>query len=161
MHVFLYITVFHFHWMKLLSQADFRFKKTGCGKTELIKQFCNLLEYNMHTLYLYKDMSTRDLLQQRTTTSSGDTVWQNSPLVGACLAGDVIVLDGIQRLRDDTLMSLRRLIQDRELDLADGSKLLRHDKYDALVQEAGQGQLEGKVTGVPGWERKRKVLFHS
>lgn len=90
----------------------------------------------MHTLYLYKDMSTRDLLQQRITISNGDTVWHNSPLINACLTGDIIVLDGIHRLRDETLMSIRRLIQDRELDLADGSKLLRHDKYDALMKEA-------------------------
>lgn len=32
-------------------------------------------------------------------------------------------------------MSLRRLIQDRELDLLDGTKLLRHDRYDELVKE--------------------------
>lgn len=81
-------------------------------------------------------MSTRDLLQQRITMSNGDTIWHNSPLINACLSGDVIVLDGIHRLRDDTLMSLRRLIQDRELDLADGTKLMRHDKYDALMEEA-------------------------
>jgi len=108
----------------------------GSGKTELIKQFANMLEYNMHTIYLYKDMSTRDLLQQRITMSNGDTVWHNSPLINACLVGDLVVLDGIHRLRDDTLMSLRRLIQDRELDLSDGTKLLRHDKYDQLVKEA-------------------------
>ena len=81
-------------------------------------------------------MTTRDLLQQRITMSNGDTIWHNSPLINACLSGDVIVLDGIHRLRDDTLMSLRRLIQDRELDLADGTKLMRHDKYDALIEEA-------------------------
>lgn len=32
-------------------------------------------------------------------------------------------------------MSLRRLIQDRELELPDGSRLLNHDKYDALMSE--------------------------
>ncbi len=81
-------------------------------------------------------MSTRDLLQQRITMSNGDTLWHNSPLINACLDGDLIVLDGIHRLRDDTLMSLRRLIQDRELDLSDGTRLIRHDKYDQLVKEA-------------------------
>jgi von Willebrand factor A domain-containing protein 8 len=32
-------------------------------------------------------------------------------------------------------MSLRRLIQDRELDLLDGTKLLNHDKFDSLTKE--------------------------
>lgn len=47
-------------------------------------------------------------------------------------------LDGIHRIKDDTLMSLRRLIQDRELELPDGSRLLNHDKYDALMSEASK-----------------------
>jgi von Willebrand factor A domain-containing protein 8 len=107
----------------------------GSGKTELIKQFANMLDYNIQTIYLYKDMSARDLIQQRVTLANGDTKWHNSPLVEAALAGDIAVLDGVHRLRDDTLMSLRRLVQDRELELLDGTKLLHHKKYDELVSE--------------------------
>ena len=63
--------------------------------------------------------------------------------MNGCLNGDLIVLDGIHRLRDDTLMALRRLIQDRELDLPDGRKLLRHDKYDELLKTSSE--LKDKV----------------
>lgn len=80
-------------------------------------------------------MTSRNLIQQRITLPNGDTKWLNSAIVNGCLNGDLIILDGIHRLRDDTLMALRRLIQDRELDLPDGRKLLRHDKYDELIKK--------------------------
>ena len=41
-------------------------------------------------------------------------------------------------------MSLRRLIQDRELDLLDGTKLLNHDKFDSLNNEL-KVKLDSKI----------------
>jgi MoxR-like ATPase len=64
----------------------------GCGKTELVKQFADKLDYNMHTVYLYKDMSSRELLQQRVTLPNGDTKWQNSPIIDGAINGDLVVL---------------------------------------------------------------------
>jgi hypothetical protein len=37
-------------------------------------------------------MTARDLLQQRTTTDTGDTVWRTSPLVEAAVEGRLAVL---------------------------------------------------------------------
>ena len=67
----------------------------GSGKTELIKKFAKSLDYNIQTVYLYKDMSARDLIQQRITLNNGDTKWQNSSLVEAALNGDLLVLGKI------------------------------------------------------------------
>ena len=39
-------------------------------------------------------------------------------------------------------MSLRRLIQDRELELLDGTRLLKHDRYDELLNELKKKQPE-------------------
>jgi MoxR-like ATPase len=119
----------------------------GSGKTELIKRFASYLDYGMQTVYLYKDMSARDLIQQRITLTSGDTKWQNSSLVEAAVNGDLLILDGVHRLKDDTLMSLRRLIQDRELELLDGTRLLNYDKYDSLMADLSKKgiQLDDKV----------------
>ena len=44
-------------------------------------------------------MTARDLLQQRTTTPTGDTVWRLSALVDAALTGKMAVLDGLHRYR--------------------------------------------------------------
>jgi hypothetical protein len=64
----------------------------GCGKTELINKFAQLLDYNVHTLYLYKDMSARELIQQRVTLSNGNTKWQDSPLIEGAINGDLVIL---------------------------------------------------------------------
>jgi MoxR-like ATPase len=85
----------------------------GCGKSLIIDQFASLLNYPIEYFVLYKDLSARELLQQ------------NTPLVQAAIHGRLLVLDGINRLNNDTLVSLQRLIQDRELFLPDGTRLLR------------------------------------
>jgi len=56
-------------------------------------------------------MTARDLLQQRTTTPEGDTVWRVAPLVEAALAGRLAVLDGLHRAHKSSLAVLQRLVQ--------------------------------------------------
>ncbi|XP_012503668.1 PREDICTED: von Willebrand factor A domain-containing protein 8 [Propithecus coquereli] len=82
-----------------------------------------------------KDMTARDLLQQRYTLPNGDTAWRSSPLVHAALEGKLVLLDGIHRVNAGTLAVLQRLIHDRELSLYDGSRLLREDRYMRLKEE--------------------------
>uniref|UniRef100_A0A8C4PW26 ATPase dynein-related AAA domain-containing protein n=1 Tax=Eptatretus burgeri TaxID=7764 RepID=A0A8C4PW26_EPTBU len=82
-------------------------------------------------------MSGRELLQQRCTDSAGDSGWRPSALVSAAKAGDLLLLDGVHRLHPATLALLHRLVQDRELNLPDGSRLLRADRYEALKVQTG------------------------
>lgn len=105
----------------------------GCGKSLLVSQLASLLGYTIEPIVLYQDMTARDLIQQRTTLDSGDTVWRNSALVEAALKGHLAVLDGLHRMHASTLAVLHRLVHDRELQLHDGTRLLRHDRYDELV----------------------------
>jgi len=53
-------------------------------------------------------MTSRDLIQQRMTTSSGDTEWRLSPLVTAALEGSLAVLDGLHRVNAGTFAVLHR-----------------------------------------------------
>ena len=55
-------------------------------------------------------MTSRDLLQQRTTHSNGDTGWRLTPLITAALNGHMAVLDGIHRLDPNTITTLKRYI---------------------------------------------------
>lgn len=63
-------------------------------------------------VYLYfafsQDMTSRELLQQRTTLSNGDTAWRESPLILAARQGSIAVLDGVHRLESSTLSALQR-----------------------------------------------------
>uniref|UniRef100_A0ABM5FZN6 von Willebrand factor A domain-containing protein 8 n=1 Tax=Pogona vitticeps TaxID=103695 RepID=A0ABM5FZN6_9SAUR len=107
----------------------------GCGKTVVAKEFASTFGYNVEPLMLYQDMTARDLLQQRYTLPNGDTSWRPSPLITAALEGKLVILDGIHRINPGTLTVLQRLIQDRDITLYDGTRLLRKDRYQKLKEE--------------------------
>ena len=66
----------------------------GCGKSAAAHALAAMLGYHVESVHLYKDMSSRDLCQRRTTSATGDTAWELTPLVHAALAGHMLVLDG-------------------------------------------------------------------
>lgn len=105
----------------------------GSGKSLLAAELARALGQTIEPLVLYQDMTARDFVQQRTTRINGDTVWRDSPLVRAARRGHVAVLDGLHRIHSSTLAVLHRLVHDREVQLFDGTRLIRHDKYDDLV----------------------------
>ncbi|XP_020791891.2 von Willebrand factor A domain-containing protein 8 [Boleophthalmus pectinirostris] len=107
----------------------------GCGKSAIAREFAEILGYSIEPVMLYQDMTARDLLQQRYTLPNGDTAWRPSPLVIAAMEGKLLLLDGIHRVNLGTLAVLSRLLHDRELDLYDGTRLLRWDRYQTLKEE--------------------------
>uniref|UniRef100_A0A665V7J8 von Willebrand factor A domain-containing protein 8 n=1 Tax=Echeneis naucrates TaxID=173247 RepID=A0A665V7J8_ECHNA len=107
----------------------------GCGKSVLAREFGEMLGYSIEPVMLYQDMTARDLLQQRYTLPNGDTAWRLSPLVTAAIEGKLLLLDGIHRVNLGTLAVLSRLLHDRELDLYDGTRLLRWDRYQTIKEE--------------------------
>jgi hypothetical protein len=43
------------------------------------------------------------------TKDNGDTVWENSGLIRACVRGSLVILDGVHRLHRGTIAVLQRL----------------------------------------------------
>lgn len=93
-------------------------------------------------------MTARDLVERRTTDSLGNTKWRVSRVVQAALDGSFVVLDGVNRLSTDSLSVLSSLIRDRELHLPDGRRLIRHDRYDALLMSTSRSAADMKAAGV-------------
>ncbi|CAK9810181.1 von Willebrand factor A domain-containing protein 8 [Anthophora quadrimaculata] len=122
----------------------------GCGKSITVQTLANLMGYQVEPVVLYQasDMTSRDLIQQRTTLSNGDTVWKNSPLVDAALHGKLAILDGINRIDPSTLAILHRLVHDRELQLHDGKRLIRADRYDEIKEIYNKSDAELEASGV-------------
>ena len=109
----------------------------GVGKSAILRLFAKELGYDLEYIPLHKDMTSRDLLQRRNTTSSGDTIWENSGLVQAALYGRIAVLDPIDVLSFGKLASIQRLIFDREMNLPDGKRLINSKRYRALITKHG------------------------
>ncbi|XP_011863838.1 PREDICTED: von Willebrand factor A domain-containing protein 8 [Vollenhovia emeryi] len=120
----------------------------GCGKSTTVRRLADLLGYQVEPIVLYQDMTSRDLIQQRTTSLNGDTVWRDSPLVDAALHGKLAVLDGINRIHSSTLAILHRFVHDRELQLHDGKRLVRADRYDEIKREYNRSDEEMRDRGV-------------
>lgn len=120
----------------------------GSGKSDLARLFAHRLGYATELFSLFKDMTARDLLQRRSTDSKGNTRWEDSPLIHAARNGHIAVLDGVHRLGSDSLGVLQRLVQDREIDLADGTKLLAQSKYDEIVSDVKELGLKPKLSRV-------------
>ncbi|RUP51709.1 hypothetical protein BC936DRAFT_146399 [Jimgerdemannia flammicorona] len=127
----------------------------GVGKSALIRHLARNLGYTIEYIPLYRDMSSRDLLQRRATTFSGDTVWQNSLLVDAAVQGHMAVLDGIETLGFGTLTTLQRLVHEREARLPDGRSLVGPKRYVKLMEVQGwtreQMEERGLVPVHPGF----------
>lgn len=117
----------------------------GSGKSDLARLFAHRLGYATELFSLFKDMTARDLLQRRSTDTKGNTSWEDSPLIHAARNGHIAVLDGVHRLGSDSLGVLQRLVQDREIDLADGTKLLAQSKYDEIMNDTKERGLKLKL----------------
>jgi len=114
----------------------------GVGKSMLVRAFAGLLGYRSRAIFCYKDMTSRDLLQRRTTDPNGNTHWHDSPLVEAAVHGELAVLDGVHRLPPGTLYStLGPLLTDREATLPDGSRLISPRRWSALLEVHGRATL--------------------
>ncbi|OXU18814.1 hypothetical protein TSAR_009759 [Trichomalopsis sarcophagae] len=120
----------------------------GCGKSITVQRLAELLEYQVEPIILYQDMTSRDLIQYRTTLLNGDTIWKDSPLVTAALEGKLALLDGIHRIHPSTLAVIYRLVHDRELQLHDGKRLLRADRYDEIKSECNKTDEDMEKSGV-------------
>eukprot|EP00931_Biecheleriopsis_adriatica_P049533 TRINITY_DN28660_c0_g1_i1.p1 TRINITY_DN28660_c0_g1~~TRINITY_DN28660_c0_g1_i1.p1 ORF type:complete len:1540 (+),score=355.44 TRINITY_DN28660_c0_g1_i1:29-4621(+) len=108
----------------------------GVGKTALTRAFSELLGYHRRTVFCFKDLLSRDLLQRRSTDARGNTEWRDSPLVQAAVRGELAVLDGIQRLPAGSLYAaLGPLLLDREAVLPDGSRLVAPWRWPKLIAE--------------------------
>jgi MoxR-like ATPase len=120
----------------------------GSGKTTVARAFAQILGYDVSTIHCFQDMTTRDLLQRRGTDVAGNTLWETTALVRACVLGEVAILDGTHRTPPDVLAVLQRLMHDRDLELFDGSRLLRADRYDTLAAAHGYSTAQMAALGI-------------
>ena len=82
---------------------------------------------------LHRDMTSRDLIARRTTDeATGDTTWEPSPLVQAARQGDLLVLDGVEKV-ETAILAVARLFQDRELDFIDGTRVPVHKDFRVIA----------------------------
>ena len=87
---------------------------TGCGKTRFVRHMAWRLQRPLATVACHDDLSASDLTG-RWLVRGGETIWQDGPLTEAVRTGGIAYLDEIVEARQDTLVVLHPLADDRRV----------------------------------------------
>lgn len=120
---------------------------TGCGKTRFVEHMAWRLGRPLVTVACHDDLSASDLTG-RYLVRDGSTVWQDGPLTLAARHGAICYLDEIVEARQDTIVVIHPLTDDR--------RLLPIDKTGELIEAAEGFQLV--ISYNPGYQHVLKDL---
>ena len=87
---------------------------TGCGKTRFVEHMAWRLSRPLITIACNEELSAADLLGQY-LLADGNTRWQDGPLTIAARFGAICYLDEVVEARQDTLVVIHPLTDDRRL----------------------------------------------
>ncbi|WP_417626264.1 CbbQ/NirQ/NorQ/GpvN family protein [Pararhodobacter aggregans] len=98
---------------------------TGCGKTRFVEHMAWALDRPLVTIACNEDMTASDLVGRFLLDAEG-TRWQDGPLAFAARHGAICYLDEVVEARQDTLVAIHPLTDDRRaLPLEKKGELLR------------------------------------
>lgn len=120
---------------------------TGCGKTRFVRHMAWRLGRPLATVACHDDLSASDLTG-RWLVRGGETVWQDGPLTEAVRAGGIAYLDEVVEARQDTVVVLHPL--------ADERRALPLERADELVEAHPDFLLV--VSYNPGYQSLSKEL---
>jgi nitric oxide reductase NorQ protein len=120
---------------------------TGCGKTRFVEHMAWRLRRPLVTVACHDDLSASDLVG-RYLVRAAETVWQDGPLTRAVRAGALCYLDEVVEARQDTIVVIHPLTDDR--------RVLPIDKTGELVPAGPDFQLV--VSYNPGYQHLLKDL---
>ena len=120
---------------------------TGCGKTRFVEHLAWRLRRPLVTIACHDDLSASDLTG-RYLIRGGETVWVDGPLTIAVRAGAICYLDEVVEARQDTIVVIHPLTDDR--------RLLPVEKTGELIEATPGFQLV--VSYNPGYQHALKEL---
>jgi nitric oxide reductase NorQ protein len=120
---------------------------TGCGKTRFIEHMAHKLGRPLVTIACHDDLSASDLTG-RFLIRGEETVWVDGPLTTAARHGAICYLDEVVEARQDTVVVIHPLTDDR--------RILPIEKTGELVEAAPGFQLV--ISYNPGYQHAIKDL---
>lgn len=120
---------------------------TGCGKTRFVEHMAHELGRPLITVACHDDLSASDLTG-RFLIQGSETVWSDGPLTSAVRGGAICYLDEVVEARQDTLVVIHPLTDDR--------RILPLEKTGELLQATPDFQLV--ISYNPGYQHALKEL---
>ncbi|MGE7958288.1 CbbQ/NirQ/NorQ/GpvN family protein [Pseudomonas sp. NPDC089530] len=131
---------------------------TGCGKTRFVQHMAHCLNLPLHTVACHDDLSAADLIGRHLIGAQG-TWWQDGPLTRAVREGGICYLDEVVEARQDTVVVLHPLADDRrELFLERTGEVLRAPPSFMLVASYNPGY-QNLLKGMKPSTRQRFVAL--
>ncbi|KAJ1450677.1 AAA domain-containing protein [Pelagophyceae sp. CCMP2097] len=97
----------------------------GVGKNVICDRALELLRAEREYVQLHRDASLATLTSAP-RVDGGSLAWDDSALVRAAVHGRVLVVDEADKAPADVVAVLKALLEDGEIDLADGRRLVAH-----------------------------------
>jgi nitric oxide reductase NorQ protein len=120
---------------------------TGCGKSRFVQYMAWRLQRPLITVACHEDLTASDLVG-RFLIRGGETVWTDGPLTRAARSGAICYLDEMVEARQDTVVVIHPLTDDR--------RILPIDKTGEQIEAAPGFQLI--VSYNPGYQHATKDL---
>ncbi|KAI5120535.1 hypothetical protein M0805_004543 [Coniferiporia weirii] len=133
----------HFMLQKyLLGQDIFLVSQPGPYARRLAMTFCSLINSEYEHIALHRDVGETELKQGREIRAMGNLVYVDSAAVRAVKSGRILILEGIEKAERGIMPVLNNLLENREMNLDDGTHILHSARYDILesrdVSKSGQ-----------------------
>lgn len=98
----------------------------GVGKNKVIDKLLQLMNKPREYLQLHRDTTVHSLTVQ-STLRDGQVIYEDSPLVKAVKAGNILVIDEADKAPVNVTCILRTLVENGEMMLSDGRKIVPAD----------------------------------
>ena len=145
---------------------------TGCGKTRFVAHMAHRLGRPLVTVACHEDLTAADLLG-RFLILGDETVWCDGPLTTALRHGAILYLDEVVEARNDTMVVIHPLTDDRRILPIDKLGVLLHAPpefmlvmsynpgYQSVLKELKQSTRQRFISldfGYPGAEAETEVV---
>ncbi|KAJ3013283.1 hypothetical protein NUW54_g1635 [Trametes sanguinea] len=130
----------HFLLQKyLLGQDVFLLSQPGPYARRLALTFCRLLNSEYEFVALHRDVGETELKQGREIRPGGNLVYVDSGAVRAVKAGRILILEGVEKAERGIMPVLNNLLENREMNLDDGTHIVHPHRYALLDQSGSSG----------------------
>ncbi|GAA5900077.1 hypothetical protein JCM6882_002608 [Rhodosporidiobolus microsporus] len=126
-----------FEWLMMkweLDQDIFLLSPPGPFTRRLAQTFLSLLHTPYEIVSLHRDIGETELKQGREIREGGALEYTDGPAVRAMKEGKVLIIDGVERCERGVLPLLNNALENREMNLEDGTHLVSSARYDLMVK---------------------------
>lgn len=113
----------------VLGQDVFLLAQPGPYARRLALTFCNLLNAEYEYIALHRDVGETELKQGREIRDGGNLVYVDSAAVRAVKTGRVLIIEGIEKAERGIMPVLNNLLENREMNLDDGTHILHPHRH--------------------------------